>query len=144
MSPAPLFMVLRPGDELGCDAMLEFAVHTVMYPEADFFYCDVRRVNNATGKVDAFFKPDWSPDLLHSQNYIGRGWCANGALIRARRRSSQRACRFGKLSFGAPPNRTRPCNPARLRYATSRNPAYAETAASERAALGKSSLASRD
>jgi O-antigen biosynthesis protein len=76
------FMVLRPGDELGCDAMLEFAVQAAMHPQADFFYCDDRRLSPASGKVEAFFKPQWSPDLLLSQNYIGRAWCADAALLK--------------------------------------------------------------
>ena len=73
-------MVLRAGDELSCDAILEFAVHAVMAPRADFFYCDARQLNSASGKVDAFFKPKWSPDLLHSLNYLGRAWCASAEL----------------------------------------------------------------
>jgi ADP-heptose:LPS heptosyltransferase/GT2 family glycosyltransferase len=70
------FMMLRPGDELGCDALLEFAVHATLHPEADFLYCDERRRSPSSGKVEAFFKPQWSPDLLTSMNYLGRAWCA--------------------------------------------------------------------
>ncbi len=81
-------MMLRPGDELGCDALLEFAVDATLHPEADFLYCDERRLNPSSGKIEAFFKPQWSPDLLLSMNYLGRAWCARtdifgrGALLR--------------------------------------------------------------
>jgi GT2 family glycosyltransferase len=77
-----LLMVLRPGDTLGCDALLEFAVHAALHPEADFLYCDERRLSPSSGKMDAFFKPQWSPELLLSMNYLGRAWCANSEVFR--------------------------------------------------------------
>jgi ADP-heptose:LPS heptosyltransferase/GT2 family glycosyltransferase len=77
------FSVLTPGDELGCDALLEMAFATAMHGEADFIYSDERRLNPATGSVEAFFKPQWSPDLLLSTNYIGRLWCARAELLDA-------------------------------------------------------------
>jgi ADP-heptose:LPS heptosyltransferase/GT2 family glycosyltransferase len=79
---ATYLAVLRPGDELGCDALLEFAVHATEHPEADFLYCDERRLSPASGKVEAFFKPQWSPDLLLSMNYLGRAWCARADTFR--------------------------------------------------------------
>jgi ADP-heptose:LPS heptosyltransferase/GT2 family glycosyltransferase len=75
-------MRLRAGDQLGCDALLEFAAHTVIHPDAEFLYCDERRLNASSGKVEAFFKPQWSPDLLLSTNYLGRAWCARVELLR--------------------------------------------------------------
>jgi ADP-heptose:LPS heptosyltransferase/GT2 family glycosyltransferase len=79
---ASLLLVLRPGDTLGCDALLEFAVHVALHPEADFLYCDERRVSPSAQKMDAFFKPQWSPDLLLSMNYLGRAWCARPDIFR--------------------------------------------------------------
>jgi ADP-heptose:LPS heptosyltransferase/GT2 family glycosyltransferase len=75
--------MLMPGDELGCDALFEMAVATAGNREADFLYSDERRRNPATGNIEAFFKPQWSPDLLLSTNYIGRLWCARAALLRS-------------------------------------------------------------
>jgi ADP-heptose:LPS heptosyltransferase/GT2 family glycosyltransferase len=75
-------MFLRPGDELGCDALLEFAVHATLHPQADFLYSDERRVSPVSGKMEAFFKPQWSPDLLLSMNYLGRAWCARADIFR--------------------------------------------------------------
>lgn len=77
------FVVLSPGDELGVDALLELAIASAQHAEADFLYSDERRRNPATGGVEAFFKPQWSPDLLISTNYIGRLWCARGELLRS-------------------------------------------------------------
>jgi len=76
------FLLLRSGDELGCDALLEFAVQAVLHPEADFLYCDERRVSPVSGQMEAFFKPQWSPDLLLSMNYLGRAWCARPSTVR--------------------------------------------------------------
>jgi ADP-heptose:LPS heptosyltransferase/GT2 family glycosyltransferase len=72
---------ITPGDEFGCDALLEFALSSGLDREADFLYCDERRASPVDGKVDAFFKPQWSPDLLLSSNYIGRAWCAHSRLL---------------------------------------------------------------
>jgi ADP-heptose:LPS heptosyltransferase/GT2 family glycosyltransferase len=80
---AGFFSTLSPGDELGCDAFLEMAITAAAHPDADFFYSDERRVNPATGEIGAFFKPQWSPDLLLSTNYVGRLWCARAALLRS-------------------------------------------------------------
>src|SRR5262249_4941737 len=33
------------------------------------------------GPGGGFFKPQWSPDLLLSTNYIGQFWCARGDLV---------------------------------------------------------------
>jgi ADP-heptose:LPS heptosyltransferase/GT2 family glycosyltransferase len=81
-SGAPVYILsIAPGDEFGCDALLEFALASGVDREADFLYCDERRLSPVDGKVAAFFKPQWSPDLLLSTNYIGRSWCAHARLL---------------------------------------------------------------
>ena len=70
-----------PGDELGCDALLELALSSGFNPEVDLWYCDERRPSPADGRPSAFFKPGWSPDLLLSTNYLGRAWCARQSLV---------------------------------------------------------------
>ncbi|HEY8874612.1 MAG TPA: glycosyltransferase family 9 protein [Stellaceae bacterium] len=75
------FTVLAAGDELGVDAFLEMAIASAMHGAADFFYSDERCRNPASGAVEAFFKPQWSPDLMLSSNYVGRLWCARADLI---------------------------------------------------------------
>ena len=49
--------------------------------DCDFMYSDEQCINRATGVIEAFFKPQWSPDLLPSTNYIGRFWCASRELL---------------------------------------------------------------
>src|SRR5665213_2444066 len=95
-SSRTLFAVLIAGDELGLDSLYEFALASGLDRKADFIYGDDRRINPATESMDAFFKPEWSPDLLLSCNYIGRAWCATTDLL-----SRTGATLKDMLSFGA-------------------------------------------
>jgi ADP-heptose:LPS heptosyltransferase len=79
---ASFLVVLTPGTELGCDAFHEMALVTAAHRDADFLYSDERRLNPGTGEIEAFFKPQWSPDLLLSTNYVGQLWCARADLVR--------------------------------------------------------------
>ncbi len=81
-SDAPRFAaLLSPGDVLGEDALLELSIAAADPQRPDFLYCDERRVDPADGQTRAFFKPDWSPDLLLSTNYIGRLWAVTPQLL---------------------------------------------------------------
>jgi ADP-heptose:LPS heptosyltransferase/GT2 family glycosyltransferase len=75
------FLLLQAGDRLGAEALLEFSLQAAVTPDGDLLYSDERRFDPAAGGVSAFLKPDWSPDLLLSTNYIGRAWCAARALL---------------------------------------------------------------
>lgn len=78
----PSFITIaRPGDEFGCNELLEFAVNSAMNRNADFLYADERRSSPVSGVLEAYFKPQWSPDLLLSTNYIGASWCARSDLV---------------------------------------------------------------
>ncbi len=57
------------------DALAPFALHAVAeainrHPDADFFYSDEDKLDEAGQRVDPCFKPGWSPDLLRHHNYI--------------------------------------------------------------------------
>ncbi len=75
--------LLCAGDELGADALMELAMASLLRPDADFIYADEARVSPATHEREPFFKPDFSPDLLLSTNYIGRPWVARPSLLAA-------------------------------------------------------------
>jgi ADP-heptose:LPS heptosyltransferase/GT2 family glycosyltransferase len=80
---APTFYsFLCPGDRLSCEALSEVALLSLRHPETDVIYADESRISPASGDRDAFFKPDWSPDLLLSTNYIGRPWFVAETLLR--------------------------------------------------------------
>lgn len=40
------------------------------FPEADFLYSDEDKIDRTGRRYDPFFKPDWSPDLILSENYV--------------------------------------------------------------------------
>jgi O-antigen biosynthesis protein len=73
--------VLAPGDELGCDALAEIAIAHGLHGEAQFLYADEDRVSPSSKDREPFFKPNWSPDLLLSNNYVGRPWFATTDLF---------------------------------------------------------------
>ncbi len=81
--PPGYYGVLSPGDELGADALAEIAAFGGLHRGADLIYADELRISPVTGEQEPFFKPDFSPDLLLSSNYIGRPWFASADLLRA-------------------------------------------------------------
>jgi ADP-heptose:LPS heptosyltransferase/GT2 family glycosyltransferase len=78
---ATLYALLQAGDELGADMLLELAVAGGMHRDADMLYSDEIRPSPVTGEMEPFLKPDFSPDLLYSTNYLGRAWVVTAALL---------------------------------------------------------------
>jgi ADP-heptose:LPS heptosyltransferase/GT2 family glycosyltransferase len=74
-------MVLEPGDKLAVNALFEFASEINCNPAAEFIYGDDRRSLEQSSAAEAFFKPDWSLDLLLASNYIGRSFCVKRSLL---------------------------------------------------------------
>ncbi len=56
-------------DEITKDALFE-VVKAINKEDPDFIYSDEDKIDKNGNKKNPFFKPDWSPDLLRSQNYI--------------------------------------------------------------------------
>ncbi|MGO8737835.1 glycosyltransferase family 9 protein [Rhodoblastus sp.] len=88
----PYFMLLRAGVRLGADALLEMALEAATHPMVDFIYGDDRRHDVSSQALSTFFKPEWSPDLLLSTNYIGPAWCASEKAI------AEAGLRLGQLA----------------------------------------------
>ena len=76
-----LFGVIAPGDVLGADALAEVAVAYGLHPGTEFLYADEDRISPVSRSREPLFKPEWSPDLLLSTNYIGRAWFATAGLV---------------------------------------------------------------
>lgn len=55
-------------DELTPDALFE-VVKALQEKEYDFIYSDEDKLDLEGNRCDPFFKPDWTPDLLLSENY---------------------------------------------------------------------------
>lgn len=79
--PVRLYALLRAGDEPGADALLELAVASGRHPDRELLYGDEVRLSPVSNEKEPFFKPDFSPDLLLSTNYIGRPWVATATLV---------------------------------------------------------------
>ena len=58
-------------DELAPDALAEVVKLLNAQPELDVVYTDEEKITVQGQRWEPFFKPDWSPDLLRSMNYIG-------------------------------------------------------------------------
>ena len=73
--------LLDQDDELSPDALF-YAVDTInRHPGAGFLYSDEDKIDAAGNRYDPFFKPDWSPDLLLSEDYCGHLLVARRELV---------------------------------------------------------------
>ncbi len=57
-------------DTLARHALAYFCEAIGGHPDADLLYSDEDKIDLKGKRFEAFFKPDWSPDLLLSENYI--------------------------------------------------------------------------
>jgi len=57
-------------DTLAPFALAEVAAVINQYPDADLIYSDEDKLDESGRRVDPTFKPDWSPDLLRTHNYV--------------------------------------------------------------------------
>ena len=60
------------GDELAPDALFEVVKLLQEYPEADVIYTDEDKIDEGGNRSEPHFKPDWSPDLLMSKDYMSK------------------------------------------------------------------------
>ncbi len=63
---------LKEEDELSPDALFEIARLLQGHHDADVIYSDQDEIDAAGTRSHPRFKPDWSPNLLFSNNYISR------------------------------------------------------------------------
>lgn len=62
--------LLDHDDELAPDACVEVTKALNENPELDYIYSDEDKMDLQGRRIDPFFKPDWSPDLHLSMNYV--------------------------------------------------------------------------
>ncbi len=62
--------LLDHDDELAQDALYHVVEAINLQPDVDLLYSDEDKIDERGRRYDPFFKPDWSPDLLLSENYI--------------------------------------------------------------------------
>jgi GT2 family glycosyltransferase len=73
--------LLGAGDELSPSATYEVVKLLNENSDVDFIYTDEDRIIGDGHRCDPQFKPDWSPDLLRSYNYIGNFAVARKDLV---------------------------------------------------------------
>ncbi len=71
MSAGEYLAMLDNDDEITPDALLEIARAIVSSDSPiDFLYCDEDKIDPDGSYTDHYFKPDWSPEHLHSVMYV--------------------------------------------------------------------------
>ncbi len=73
--------LLDHDDELSPDALLHVVNAIGRHPTPAFIYSDEDKIDAAGNRCDPFFKPDWSPDLLLSENYCAHLLVARRELV---------------------------------------------------------------
>jgi GT2 family glycosyltransferase len=73
---------IGPDDVLPPPALYMIAAELDAHPDADILYSDEDVVDAEGNRCDPFFKPDWSPALLHVQDYVRRLAVCRAALVR--------------------------------------------------------------
>ena len=82
--PLPsLVMLLDHDDELDPNALSLAAGEILAYPNVDLIYSDEDKVDTRGKRHTPFFKPNFSPELLLCQNYIGHLVVVRRELVEA-------------------------------------------------------------
>jgi glycosyltransferase involved in cell wall biosynthesis len=74
--------LLDHDDELAPNALFEVAALLEARPETDFVYSDEDKIDEDGRRHEPYFKPDFLPDLFHSQNYTSHLTVYRTALVR--------------------------------------------------------------
>jgi GT2 family glycosyltransferase len=74
--------LLDHDDELAPTALEEVAAEIARRPDADVVYSDEDKLDLRGRRIDAYFKPDFSPDLLLSQNVVSHLGVYRADLVR--------------------------------------------------------------
>lgn len=70
MAHGEFVALLDHDDELAKDALYHVVEAINLQTDVDLLYSDEDKIDVHGRRYDPFFKPDWSPDLLLSENYI--------------------------------------------------------------------------
>lgn len=75
--------LLDHDDTLASHALFAVAQAVQQRPTAQIIYSDEDKLDENGQRCDPFFKPDWSPDLLYSQNYVSHLGVYRRELVQA-------------------------------------------------------------
>ena len=82
MATGEFIALLDHDDELRPHALLEVAEVVVENPDLAFVYSDEDKIDAQGNRNQPYFKPDWNPDLLLSQNYLCHFTAIRTSLVR--------------------------------------------------------------
>ncbi len=74
--------LLDHDDEMRAHALACVALEIDGHPDADLIYSDEDKVDENGHRYDAYFKPDWNPDLFLVQNYVSHLGVYRTLLVR--------------------------------------------------------------
>lgn len=77
------FALLDHDDLLRPHALLEVALEIMAHPDTGLIYSDEDKIDGQDKRYDAFFKPDFSLELLRSQNYFNHLTVHRTDLVRS-------------------------------------------------------------
>lgn len=77
----PYVLPVVAGDELAADAVARLVEALAGADAADLVYSDEDELDAGGRRGRPFFKPDWSPDLLMSMNYVGHLFAARRSAV---------------------------------------------------------------
>ncbi len=75
-------VLLDHDDEIAPHALYEVAVALNARPDTDYLYSDEDKIDEEGRRFEPYFKPDFLPDLFHSQNYTSHLSVYRTALVR--------------------------------------------------------------
>ncbi|MGO4552263.1 glycosyltransferase [Lysobacter sp. 2RAF19] len=79
---APWVTLLDHDDLLPEHALLCVAEAVAAHPDAGLIYSDEDKIDDANRRREAFFKPDWNPDLARAYNMVSHFGAYRTALLR--------------------------------------------------------------
>jgi GT2 family glycosyltransferase/glycosyltransferase involved in cell wall biosynthesis/predicted nucleic acid-binding Zn-ribbon protein len=74
--------LLDHDDEIRPHALACVALELDQHPNADLIYSDEDKIDENGHRYDAYFKPDWNPDLFNVQNFISHLGVYRTLLVR--------------------------------------------------------------
>lgn len=83
LSTGDYILLLDHDDMLADEALLNISFEIGKDTGCDLFYSDEDHIDENGKRKEPFFKPDWSPTLLLSHNYIGHLVCMKRSLMEA-------------------------------------------------------------
>ena len=75
-------VLLDHDDQLPAHALYMVAEELAAFPDTDLIYSDEDKIDEEGERYNPYFKPDWDPDLLGSQNYFSHLGVYRLSLVR--------------------------------------------------------------